>query len=317
MKRAALAACLAGCLGPLDSDRPAPSGQILPAGSVVPALEDDPERAEELAEHDGVDGTIARVSAFAGGAPVHVWDFGDAPDFAAPLFSLVRREGDQLVRVDHPNIIEAIPGDPGYSPYWAFIVVPVTAAYDGELLTSFAAVQEAQELGLVEEPDPVDFAVNCPVTAGDVRLDTGAGGPVAPTARFFYDGMTVPYFDLGPMPVVDQVRVPEAPHYLLRREGGEPLSEPVRGVDITGDGDLFDSNDVFLDAADPGWSPRCRTIGVAVAAATASIDTSGDETVADLRDAAQLFDPDPVAGTVIAFETTDEHWNCAPQVETP
>jgi hypothetical protein len=100
--------------------------------------------------------------------------------------------------------------------------------------------------------------------------------------------------------------------YVVRREGQEPLSEPIRHVDITGDGDTRDTNDIYdLDPAAATPSPACRTVNVVVPAATGSIDTSGDQTMADLRRADQLFAPGPVAGTVVAFDVTDELHNCA------
>jgi hypothetical protein len=49
------------------------------------------------------------------------------------------------------------------------------------------------------------------------------------------------------------------------------------------------------------------------AGATSSIDTTGDDTMADLRAASQLFAPAPVAGTVVGFRVTDELRNCVAQ----
>ena len=106
----------------------------------------------------------------------------------------------------------------------------------------------------------------------------------------------------------------EGAGYRLHREGGEPLSEPFRGVDLTGDGDTADSNDVLdLPAGDPWPSPLCQRVEVAVPSTTASIDTSHDETIAELTAAAQLFAPGPVAGTVIGFQVTDDLRNCPVQ----
>jgi hypothetical protein len=51
---------------------------------------------------------------------------------------------------------------------------------------------------------------------------------------------------------------------------------------------------------------------VVVPAGTASIDTSMNQSLADLDRATQLFAPGPVAGTVVAFQETDELRNCAP-----
>jgi hypothetical protein len=301
-----------GCLGPQASDTPIVQTMILPAGSTVVSALDDPAVVTQLAVNDGVDDVIARQTAFANGAVVHVWDFGAAPDFAAPLFVIVRRDNNgALTRTPHNTIIEAIPGDPGYSPFWAAFFVEITDRYNGELLTSFAAVEEAVELGLVLPPVAQPFAVNCPIVGANVRVQVADGAPpVGPNATFYYRGKTVPYFDFGVMPLVAGVRVPEAPRYRLRREGQEPLSEIERHVDMDGDGDANDTNDIY--PADPRSStatPRLRAVDVVVPVTTASIDTSMNEASAALRDATQLFSPDPQPDVVISYRVTNEIHN--------
>ena len=138
--------------------------------------------------------------------------------------------------------------------------------------------------GLVEAPVAQPFGDRtCPIVASDVRLDVGSGrADRADRDRVYYEHKTVSYFDFGAMPVAKQVDVDRiAARYVLRRDGEEPLSEPIRGVDIDGDGDIVDTNDIFDSApADPMRSPLARTIiGRRGRAATASIDTSGDDTI--------------------------------------
>lgn len=313
-----VAACvgLAGCLGPLVDDDVPPLGLILPAGTQVESAHDDPEVDRQIADNDGVDGVVALRSAFANGQPVRYWSFGTVPAIAAPIFVLVRPDGNgEMQMLPHNTIVDTIPGDSGYSPYWAVWTVEVTEHYNDEILPSVAAIQEAQQLGLVKAPVRQEFAVNCPGVATDVTLDVGTGTPMAPTKRFYWKGKTVRYYDFGPMPLDSGVLVPEQPIYVLRREGSEPLSEPRRGVDITGDGDIADTNDLFSYAADHvDATPLCRTVQVAVPATYGSIDTSGDENVADFMAATDLFNPDPVPGNVVAYEVTDELWNCPQQV---
>jgi hypothetical protein len=247
------------------------------------------------------------------------WDLGPAPTFAAPIFLLVRESSTgALEPVDHPTIVDTIPGDAGYSPFWAVLAVRVTDLYQDELLTSFAAVQEAERIGLVESPQVQEFAVNRPAVARGVTLEVGDGpDPLAPPSHFFWRGMTVDYYDFGQFALQPRAVVPARPRYVLHREGGEPLSETLRGVDITGDGDRNDTNDVFPERADQAdYSPLCRTVTVAVAPGTAAIDTTTDETMSAIRAATDLFDPDAVAGTVIGFEETDDLRDC-PQERQP
>jgi hypothetical protein len=314
----AAALALAGCLDAQVSDEPGLPGLVLPAGSAVPSAHDDPAIERQIDDSDGVGEVVPLLHGFAGGQPVAYWDFGPAPEFAAPIFVLVAEAaGGELEPIAHPTIIDAIPGDPAYSPFWALILVKVTAAYQGELLTSFAAVQEAEQRGLVEAPRLQDEAVNCPAVASGVTLELGGDAePLPPPAEFFWQGMTVSYYDFGRLAIERRAVVPASARYLLRREGGEPLSEVVRGVDMTGDGDANDTNDVFAHrAGQPDFSPLARTVDVAVAAGTGSIDTSGDQAESDIRAADQLFDPDAVEGTVVGFTETDELRNLPQQQE--
>ncbi len=314
MSRVLVLLLLCGCLEPLVDDAPGGSGEILPAGAEVPSAHDDPLINEQIAAADGVDGVIPRISGFADGAPIHYWNFGPAPSFAAPLFVLARRDGEELVPIAHNTIIDSIPGEGGYSPYWAVLMVEVTDAYAGELLTSVAAVQEAERRGLVLPPVQQAFGVNCPVVAREVALDVGAGMPLPPPTRFYWRGHTINYYEFGPMPLVDRSGVTASPRYVLRREGGEPLSEVDRGVDMTGDGDTTDTNDIFVATAEASQrSPHCRRVDVVVRENVASIDTSGDETDAELRAATQLLNPAPVAANVVSISPTEDDRNCPQQ----
>lgn len=307
---------VSGCLDPLVSDVPASGHGVLPPGSILPSIDDDPAAAAELADDDGLDGVVPRIAGFADGLPIHSWDLGPAPAFAAPVYKLFRRAADgTFTPVVHNTLVDALPGDPGYSPYWGVYRVVVTDRYQGEVIPSVAAIADAVDLGLVEPPVALDFAVDCPIVGRDITLEVGGGQPpLPPRARFNVKGRTVAYYDLGLMAFTDKVRVPEMRRYQLRREGGEPLSEPVRGVDLTGDGDVTDSNDIYDRT--PGEAvpiPRCRTVTVAVPAATRSIDTTRDQTMADLTAADQLFAPGPVTGTVIGFTVTDVVRHCVLQ----
>jgi len=314
----AVALASSACLDPLVSDDVPPEGLVLPAGTAVPDAQDDPLIDGQIAENDGVDGEIPLLAGFADGAPAHYWDFGDTPEFASPLFVLVRRNADDEFEIlDHNTIIDVLPGEPGYSPFWAVLFVEVTDAYDGELIPSFAAAQEAQELGLVLPPKAMEVAVNCPAVAKDVTLELGDGNdPMPPPKRFYWKGQEVRYYDFGFIPVDNATIVPDMAMYRLKREGGVALSEPLRNVDMTGDGDTKDTNNIFeLAVTDEYVSPLCRTVDVVVHATYRSIDTSADQTIADFRSADDMFDPDPLPESIVAFDETDELRNCPQQTE--
>jgi hypothetical protein len=319
MRRVPAIACailVPACIEPRVSDEPGLPGLILPPGSTVPSAHDDPVIERQIDMNDGVGDEVLRVNGFASGESVTYWDLGPAPDFAAPIFVLFRAgEAGELEPIDHPPIIDAVPGDVGYSPFWAAFALVVTDDYQDEVLTSFAAVQEAEQLDLVEPPELLDVGFNCPVVASDVTVEVGEGQPpLAAQSQFFWRGMTVHYYDFGRFALEEDADVPVSPRYVIRREGSEPLSEIARGVDITGDGDVNDTNDVFAQRFDePGFSPLCATVEVAVVVDTPAIDSSGDETMSSIRAATDLFDPDAIPDRVVAFEETEDLRNCPQQ----
>lgn len=313
---AALFAC--GCLDPLVSDEPGLSGFILPAGSPVPSAHDDPSIERQIRLNDGVEGLVPRINAFAEGEPVATWDFGPAPSFAAPLFFLVRREGENIFSpVKHPPVIDAIPGDDAYSPFWAGLLVVVTESYEDQLLTSFDAVQEAVELGLVEAPIKTGEAANYPVVAGDVSLEVG-DEELAPPSHLFWAGMTVDYYDFGRLKIANEVNVPIADRYVLHRVGNEPANEVLLNVDITDDGDRNDTNDILTGRqGEDGYSPLCRTVEVAVSSDANTLDNPGRDPGVILDDAADLFGDDVPDDLVAGYRETDDLRNCPQElVET-
>jgi hypothetical protein len=312
-----LALLASACVGPQVSDLPGAAGLVRPAGAVVPSLYDDPEVVAKIADADGVDALIPIFSGFAGGNPARYWDLGPAPDFAAPVFVLYRREGEALIELPHPPIFGQIPGDTGYSPYRRLFEVEVTAAYAGEIIPSVTAINEAQERGLVGEVNRSSDGRNWPVAVLGAMVNGGGGGAAGVATgqarTFFFDGKSGSFLDFGATPIENgPVPVPTIDIYVMRREGGEPLSEPARGVDMDGDGDTLDTNNVFAaTTADPGYSPRCREVTVTVAADVTSIDTSRDETQAQIRAAEQLFAGGvPVTPPVVAFRREERAFNC-------
>lgn len=316
-----LALIAPACVGPQVSDKPGHAGLVLPPDSILPSVYDDPAVVLRIDAADGFGAAIPLYSGFVGGKSASYWDVGPAPDFAAPAFVLGRREGDVVTPISHPPIFGRLPGDQGYSPYRRVYTVEVTDAYAGEVIPSAAALNEAQERGLVGPAKGSREGHDWPVTAPDVVVVGGAAAGTAPASAaatgepriFFFEGKTGVFFDFGAAPIATgAVSVPALDIYWLHREGGEVLREPSRGVDMDGDGDLLDTNDVFAAApGDAAYSPRCRPVDVAVGAAVASIDTTRDQNVADLRGAAQLVAAGmPVSPPVVAFRPESETFNC-------
>jgi hypothetical protein len=316
-----LFAAASGCLEPRVTDE-VPPGLVLPAGSAVPGLVSDPDLARQVDENDAVERRVLRNSAFVGGSQVFYWDFGPAPDNSAPLFLLrMPTPDDSLEFVAHPPILDVVPGDPNYTPYWAIWTVPITDKYAGEIIPSLQALQEAEELGIVGMPEQRTGYLNCPVVHPDVRIEVGGDADdVAPTPGF-YRGLEVGLVNFAFRQLLeDKTHVPIAEIYLLRREGGDPLSEGLRGVDMTGDGDILDSNNLFqFGLTDDGYSPLSRVVFVTVPDTYMSIDSYQDEGMADAMDDGALFTgdpPTPRSGAVVSVDRTEELRNL-PVQEAP
>jgi len=311
------------CVGPQVSDRPGFVGLVLPPDTILPSIYDDPETALKVDAADGLSAAVPLLAGFTGGKPTAYWDLGPAPDFAAPAFVLSVRVGEALVALPHPPIFGRLPGDAGYSPFRRVFTVEVTEAYAGELIPSVAALNEAQERGLVGAAKGSREGHDWPVAAPDVVVLGGAPPGTAPITSaatgeprtFLFEGKTGLFLDFGATPIntgAGAITVPAADVYMLHREGSDLLSEPWRGVDMDGDGDALDSNNVFATAPpEAGYSPRCRPVDVTVGAAVASIDTTHDQTKADIQSAAQLVAAGvPVAPPVVALRPEQATFNC-------
>jgi len=291
-----------------------PSGDVLPAGSPLPAAS--AAVAQQIRDNDNVEGVVRLVNAFADGRATKYWDFGPTPDFGAPIYILVEENSaGQRTRLPDTAIVDVIPGDPAYSPYWPVFEVVVTAAYAGEVIPSAQALAEAERLGLVRAPEDVGQVINCPVVADDVTLEVGGGEPPAPPKKFFWRGHLLSFYDFGEVEFNEDAEVVAQDAYRLRRSGGEFIDETLLGVDITDDGDRWDTNNIFSSRVDEeSYTSLCRWREIAVPGDTVSIDTNKNDTLADLTSRLDLFNPMPLPGRVLAIEDVAGFTNCPQQV---
>jgi hypothetical protein len=198
-----------GCrLGPLVDDVPGASGHIVPAGTLIPSAADNPELANQITLNDGIDdktlaitsGIIPRGTGQSAGTAVRYWSFGLATRAPAPLFRFfARNQTGDLASIDHPAMVEALPGERSYNPLHAINQVVVTAAYQGELITTAAALADAIDLGLVEDPVPTGEFVASPIVLPGTKLEISSKPAVAPAqAEIVYGhGYRVGMFELG------------------------------------------------------------------------------------------------------------------------
>lgn len=225
---------LPGCLlEPLVDDGERTSVYILPPGADIPRIDIEPERVHQITVHDGLDdgpledaaGVIARKTAWSAGAQVAYWSFGPAPRIGAPLYVLLDGDG---ARVDHPYLLDSMPGDAGYAAVRRIMNVVVTDRYAGERLPTLRALTDAVELGLVYEPLSSGTWVNLPVVPPGTTLEVGGARPPAAPIEVYAGGFRVDAFQLGGARGVQPLRNGALPtaHASVLREGTAVAFKP-------------------------------------------------------------------------------------------
>jgi len=195
----------AGCLDPLAEDKPGASSHLLPAGTPVPDAIGNPDLRVQITLNDGLDdaaftmsgGVVPRGMGMSAGVPVRFWSFGPVTRAPSPIYVFLERTEAGLSPIDHPALLDAIPGDSGYSPLHGINQVVVTDAYAGELITTMEALADAIDLGLVEEPLPLKRFVDSPVVLPSTKLDIGGVDLQALPETMYAHGYTVQAFRFG------------------------------------------------------------------------------------------------------------------------
>lgn len=286
-----------------------------------PSLYDDAELAELVDANDGIDGVLPRLSAFANGEPVRYWTIGLRSPAPMRAYRLYEEEGDQRAPLDHPLVVDRVPGEEGYSPYLHLHWIRVPSGWTGRL-RSFDEVDEAIASGAVGAPEPESSYRHCPIAAIDAELDVGGGATALPETPLWVRGLEARCFDFSQgrdsRPLLSSGLMIVRHVYVLTREGEDaPLNEPARMEDLTGDGDQVDSNNIFgVGLRDGDYTPMWKPVAVTVPTVYESIDTSGDEDVADYRAATDMFtiDPEyriePIDGRVVDYAVGETYIDC-------
>jgi hypothetical protein len=185
---------------------------LLPAGTAVLGVGENPELLSQIRIFDGLsdsalataNGVLVRTAAKVNGATVKIWNFGSAQTdgnfvTSAPIYVLADSDGAGgfTPRADHPFLLDSIPGDSRYSAVRRIIFVPVTAMYQGELITSIEALDEALARGIVGEPVQAGTWRNIPVVPPGTKLELGGESPPMDAMPVFARGHIVDVFPIG------------------------------------------------------------------------------------------------------------------------
>ncbi len=263
----------------------------------LPHVEDNPELASRIAQFAT---KVPYAHAFANGHATWYWRVPPpTKNFIVPLYVLTNQDGTPMER----PIIDLLPGDTGYSPWWRVVTVRITDRYAGEHIFSREAIDVGVRLGILEVPVPTERVVTCPVVRRDVRVQVDPdGSTVAPTWAI-YRNQRVHWIEFQSDISVDpeQRRMPIAPFYVFQRiNEANLLSELDEGFDLDGDGLINASNNIFqFDITQTGYTPFWYPIIVRTVPDFVSIDTAS--TAADLEFTAE----DDFVGPVYNVVTSD------------
>ncbi len=202
------------------------------------------------------------------GRPTFYYDFGaNTPAVdggnrvaTAPIYVLITgfdAEGNPVFVEGQHNIVDVVPGDPGYSDLWDVVLVTVPADYEANTLTSAADV-----LSSGYELTRPGLLVNCPIVPEGSQLAEGG----APLVQGWYKGEEVYYFDFGP-----------------NTDATAPIYAFITGMDAEGNPQFVEGQRNVIDVipGDAGYSAFWQVNLVTVPAGyVANTITSMDEVMA-------------------------------------
>ncbi|MGD8279473.1 MAG: hypothetical protein PVH00_15650, partial [Gemmatimonadota bacterium] len=123
------------------------------------------------------------------GRPVRYYNFDVMPTAPVHIWVLFA-EGSSTPVSGQLNIIDAIPGDPGYSDFWQVVKVTVPTDYVANTATS---LQDLLDAGYTMQT--TDMIVNCPVVPEGSTASEGPGA--SGLTRGWYKDQVVFYFDFN------------------------------------------------------------------------------------------------------------------------
>ncbi|MCI4353746.1 MAG: hypothetical protein L3K06_00075 [Thermoplasmata archaeon] len=167
-------------------------------------------------------------------------DFGENTNVSAPI--VVLTSNGVAVPGQH-NIIDTLPGQPGYSAFWRVYTVAVPAGYVADSVRSFGAVR-ASGWTLTE----TSTVVNCPV----VNPGTTIQGQSGPLTQGWYENETVFYWGGEGNSTTYGDVVATAPLYALQYANGTAVAGQRHIVNVL--------------PGDPGYSDLWQITSVVVAA---------------------------------------------------
>src|SRR3989454_4253541 len=159
--------------------------------------------------------TIPHVDGWYRNASVSYLDYGPQSNVAVPILAFFQAASPGTAVAGQRNIIDTIPGQPGYSDFWRVHKVLVPSGY---VPNSIRAFEEAVASGYAIEV--TNILVNCPVVNHNATIQGSSATPVSG----WYRDREVFYFDQGTNSPSDGSVVRDAPIYAFFHSDGSPVA---------------------------------------------------------------------------------------------
>ena len=191
---------------------------------------------------------VPRVQGWYKGQDVAYLDYGPMTNVAEPILVFFQQAAPNTPVPGQLNLIDTIPGQPGYSDFWRVYKVLAPTNYVANTIRSFDAVIAS---GYTIEA--TDIIVNCPV----VNPGSTIQGSNQPLVSGWYRGRSVVYFDHGANSESEGSVVATPPIYAFFLSDGTPVSGQRNVIDvIPGDGGYSDLWQVVKVVVDSAYTPN-------------------------------------------------------------
>lgn len=186
-----------------------------------------------------------------GGEIVWYYNFDVQPTTPAPIWVLFK-DGQSTPVTGQLNIINVIPGEPGYNDFWQVVKVTVPDDYTANSVSSYSGIVEK---GYATET--TNMIVNCPVvpegSTAALNLNSGTFGAM----QGWYKDQAVFYFNFEEKGITTTSNgtVPVSPIYVtFNINPDQPNGGPPSGF-VTESGSTLTHNVLATLPADAAYSP--------------------------------------------------------------
>jgi hypothetical protein len=182
-----------------------------------------------------------------GGEKVTYYNFDIQSTAPAPIYVLFRA-GESAPVPGQLNIIDVLPGEPGYNDFWRVRKVTVPAAYVANTVTSAAEIAAGGY-----SVEDTTMLVNCPVVPDGSTARLRINEPATLVSGWYRDKV-VKYFSFDEKALAGSA-VPAVPIYVMfATNPGQPGGGPASGFK-TEPSSLQTHNVIAALPSDPGYSP--------------------------------------------------------------